>query len=105
MCHFRLNCDCGFKSNPAPLGESIDAVGYHQPVAVPDDEVLRFVVVVKQDEESEGQYEERLDKSIGNIAIKEFGPGAIAMNGLGQHQKVKCPKCKSRKAVFEFAGF
>ncbi len=104
---YRLKCPCGYESAPVPFGSDAWSPDYNVPVVVENDEVLRHVVIVKQEEESEEQFGDRLDSAIAAEIADSYGPAATRMTPLAIRgdQIVQCPRCKVEQAKFEFAGF
>jgi len=107
MQQYRLKCPCGYESNNAPFGADAWSSDYYVPVVVNDDEVLRYIRVTKREDESDEQFDDRLDPAIASKVVDTYGKNTSTMTPLGikGEQFVKCPKCKNEQAKFEFAGF
>lgn len=106
MYHYKVECNCGYQSKVVPFGEGSWGAGYFVPVLRKSDEELRFVRVVQHLNESEVDFNLRLDASITEIAMEQFGAEITVMSPLHLRDNVAitCPRCKQNNAFFEFTG-
>lgn len=77
------------------------------PVVVGDNEKLQKLKLVKLENESEDEFDNRIDTMTQSIATEIFGANATTMTPLAVRgdQIVQCPRCKENTARFEFVGF
>lgn len=106
MITYQLICPCGFKSNSVGYGVDVWTSGFFVPVYVDGDERLHQLYIEEREGEAEEEYEARLESSIKESTIQQFGENAVYMSlsEVSGGPVVKCPHCRERCAKFRCDG-